>query len=92
MVATRAAEMFPTSWEGILLTSAVVAGPATYDFRVDLRAIYQYLCNNHPRPDEPAYPLFIGLPVALALWAWRRDVVRRVKVPPVVAPQGADAP
>jgi pimeloyl-ACP methyl ester carboxylesterase len=62
MVATRAAEMFPKSWEGILLTSAVVAGPATYDFRVDLRAIYQYLCNNHPRPDEPAYPLPIGLP------------------------------
>jgi len=63
MVATRAAEMFPKSWDGILLTSAVVAGPATYDFRVDLRAIYQYLCNNHPRPDEPSYPLPIGAPV-----------------------------
>lgn len=62
MVATRAAEMFPKSWDGILLTSAVVAGPAAYDFRVDLRAIYQYLCNNHPRPDEPAYQLPIGLP------------------------------
>ena len=62
MVATRAAEMFPKSWEGLLLTSAVVASPATYDFRVDLRAIYQYLCNNHPRPDEPAYPLPTGLP------------------------------
>jgi pimeloyl-ACP methyl ester carboxylesterase len=62
MVATRAAEMYPKSWEGVLLTSAVVAGPTTYDFRVDLRAIYQYLCNNHPRPDEPAYPLPIGLP------------------------------
>jgi pimeloyl-ACP methyl ester carboxylesterase len=62
MVATRAAELFPQSWDGILLTSAVVAGPATYDFRVDLRAIYQYLCNNHPRPDEPTYPLPIGLP------------------------------
>ena len=62
MVATRAAEMFPKSWEGLLLTSAVVAGPATYDFRVDLRAIYQHLCNNHPRPDEPAYPLPVGLP------------------------------
>lgn len=62
MVATRAAEMFPQSWDGILLTSAVVAGPATYDFRADLRAIYQYLCNNHPRPDEPAYPLPAGLP------------------------------
>ena len=35
----------------------MVAGPATYGFRVDLRAIYPYLCNNHPRPHEPAYPL-----------------------------------
>ena len=62
MVATRAAEMFPQSWEGILLTSGVVAGPATYDFRMDMRAIYQHLCNNHPRPDEPQYSLAIGLP------------------------------
>lgn len=62
MVATRAAELFPRSWDGILLTSGVVAGPATYDFRLDLRAIYQHLCNNHPRPDEPPYPLALGLP------------------------------
>lgn len=62
MVATRAAEMYPKSWEGVLLTSGVVAGPATYDFRLDLRAVYQHLCNNHPRPDEPAYSLAIGLP------------------------------
>ena len=62
MVATRAAELFPKSWEGILLTSGVVAGPATYDFRLDLRALYQHLCNDHPRPDEPQYPLAIGLP------------------------------
>jgi pimeloyl-ACP methyl ester carboxylesterase len=62
MVATRAAELFPKSWDGILLTSGVVAGPATYDFRLDLRAIYQHLCNNLPRPDEPQYSLSIGLP------------------------------
>ena len=63
MVATRAAELYPQSWEGMLLTSGVVAGPTTYDFRLDLRAIYQYLCNNHPRPNEPQYPLPMGLPV-----------------------------
>jgi pimeloyl-ACP methyl ester carboxylesterase len=62
MVATRAAELFPNSWEGMLLTSGVVAGPTTYDFRLDLRVIYQYLCNNHPRPDEVQYPLWMGLP------------------------------
>ena len=62
MVATRAAELYPRSWDGILLTSGVVAGPTTYDFRLDLRAIYQHLCRNHPRPDEPQYPLSLGLP------------------------------
>lgn len=62
MVATKAAELYPASWDGMLLTSGVVAGPATYDFRLDLRAIYQHLCNNHPRPDEPQHPLSIGLP------------------------------
>lgn len=62
MVASRAAEMYPQSWNGVLLTSGVVAGPATYDFRLDLRAIYQHLCNNHPRPDEAPYALAIGLP------------------------------
>ena len=75
MVATRAAEMFPKSWEGVLLTSAVVAGPATYDFRLDVRAVYQYLCNNHPRPDEPAYALPIGLPADSKLS--NADVARR---------------
>ena len=62
MVATRAAELYPKSWEGILLTSGVVAGPTTYDFRLDLRAIYQHLCQNHPRADEPQYALSLGLP------------------------------
>jgi len=69
MVATRAAELFPQSWQGMLLTSGVVAGPATYDFRLDLRALYQHLCNNHPRPDEPPYPLSIGLPADSKLTA-----------------------
>jgi alpha-beta hydrolase superfamily lysophospholipase len=69
MVATRAAELYPQSWQGMLLTSGVVAGPATYDFRLDLRALYQHLCNNHPRPDEPPYPLSIGLPADSKLTA-----------------------
>lgn len=62
LVTTKAAELFPESWDGLLLTSSAVGGPLAYDFRLDLRAIYQYLCNNHPKPDEPDYPLSIGLP------------------------------
>lgn len=75
MVATRAAELFPRSWEGILFTSGVVAGPTTYDFRLDLRAIYQHLCQNHPRAHEPQYPLSIGLPADSTLTA--ADLVAR---------------
>lgn len=67
MVAARAAELYPRSWQGILLTSGVVGGPSAYDFRVDLRAIYQHLCGNHPRPDEPAYPVALGLPVGTGM-------------------------
>jgi len=77
MVATRAAELFPKSWDGILLSSGVVAGPSTYDFRLDLRAIYQYLCNNHPRPGEVAYPLAIGLPKGSSLT--NADLTARVE-------------
>ncbi len=62
MVAAKAAEMFPRSWDGVLLTSGVLAGRASYDFRLDLRVVYQHLCGNHPAPGEPDYPLWMGLP------------------------------
>ncbi len=62
MVATKAAELFPGSWDGVLLTSGVVAGPTSYDFRLDVRALYQYYCANHPLPAEVNYALSLGLP------------------------------
>lgn len=50
-------------YDGVLLTSGVLGGGThSYDVRLDLRVLYQQLCNNHPRPDEPAYPLWRGLP------------------------------
>lgn len=50
-------------YDAVLLTSGVIAGATrAYDFRLDLRVVYQHLCGNHPRPDEPAYPLWMGLP------------------------------
>jgi hypothetical protein len=55
-------------YDAVLLTSGVLAGGTrAYDFRLDLRVIYQALCANHPRPSEPAYPLAIGLPVGAKL-------------------------
>lgn len=49
-------------YDGALLTSGVlVSGSRGYDYRVDLRVIYQYYCQNLPRPSEPQYPLWQGL-------------------------------
>lgn len=51
------------AYRGALLTSAVLPGGARgYWFRADLRAVYQYVCKNHPRPDEPQHPVATGLP------------------------------
>jgi hypothetical protein len=40
----------------------LAGGTRNYLHRVDLRAVYQYYCHNHPRPDEAQYPLWMGLP------------------------------
>lgn len=73
-VAAKGAEMFQRTADGkrpydaVLLTSGVLAGGTrSYDFRTDLRVVYQYLCNNHPRPTEAQYPLHIGLPADAAM-------------------------
>lgn len=51
------------AYDGVLLTSGVLAGGTrAYDFRLDLRVVYQALCHNHPASDEAQYPLWMGLP------------------------------
>lgn len=73
-VAAVGASMFTDDGQGrkpydaVLLTSGLVAGGSrSYDFRLDLRVIYQALCGNHPRADETPYPLNIGLPAGARL-------------------------
>jgi len=62
-VAAKAAEAYPASFDGVLLTSGVLGGGTrSYDFRLDLRVVYQALCGNHPLPTEAQYPLWQGLP------------------------------
>jgi pimeloyl-ACP methyl ester carboxylesterase len=72
-VAARAAERSRAGarpFDAVLLTSGVLGGGTrSYDFRLDLRVIYQYLCNNHPLPTEAAYPLWMGLPPGSTLTA-----------------------
>lgn len=60
-VAAKLAE-HSRSYDAVLLTNGVLAGGSRgYDYRVDLRVVYQYYCGNHPRPDEVRYPLWMGL-------------------------------
>jgi hypothetical protein len=66
-VAAMGADMFGNGagkpYDAVLLTSGLLAGGSrSYDFRTDLRVVYQHLCNNHPLPSEAQYPLNIGLP------------------------------
>lgn len=60
-VAAKTIELYK-GYDAALLTSGVMAGGSRgYDYRVDLRAVYQYYCGNHPRPSEVQYPLWQGL-------------------------------
>src|SRR5262249_49437471 len=44
-------------------------------FRLDLRAVYQFYCLNHPLPEEEQYPLWMGLPDGSTLTA--TELMRR---------------
>jgi pimeloyl-ACP methyl ester carboxylesterase len=68
-VAAKTAELYGGDssgkpvYNGVILTSGVVGGGTrSYDFRVDLRVVYEYFCGNFPAPGEPRYPLWEGLP------------------------------
>ena len=50
-------------YNGVLLTNAVLrGGTRAYQFRADLRAVYQYFCRNHPNAEDVQYPVWQGLP------------------------------
>ena len=82
-VAAKTIELFSGTtdgkphYDGVLLTSGVLAvNSMAYDFRADLRAVYQYYCRNHPKPDEPQYPLNLGLPAGARMS--EKEVAERV--------------
>ena len=55
-------------YDGALLTNGVLAGASRgYDYRLDLRVVYQFYCGNHPRPTEPQYELWRGLPAGSSM-------------------------
>lgn len=82
-VAAKTAELYATDdgrkgpYDGVLLTSGVLGGGTqAYDYRLDLRVVYQYFCRNHPLPSETPYPLWQGLPRESKLTA--AQLARRV--------------
>jgi hypothetical protein len=83
-VAAKAAEIYGpvpgqrAAYDGVLITSGVLGGGVNaYQFRLDLRVVYQYVCANHPRPSEAQYPLWMGLPADSTMT--RVDLAGRVK-------------
>jgi hypothetical protein len=65
-------------YHAALLTNGVVAGGVqAYQFRVDLRAIYQFYCGNHPKPEEISYPVWMGLPEGSRLT--RENIEQRLR-------------
>jgi alpha-beta hydrolase superfamily lysophospholipase len=80
-VAAKAAELYALdidgrpNYDGVLVTNGVLTGGTrAYGFRADLRAVYQAICRNHPKPDEPQYPPWQGLPAGSTM---DRDELRR---------------
>ncbi len=76
-VAAKAAELYGANYDGVVLTSGVLGGGTrSYDFRADLRAVYQYYCHNLPAAGEGDYPLWEGLPADGRLK--HDDVLKRI--------------
>jgi fermentation-respiration switch protein FrsA (DUF1100 family) len=83
-VAAKAAELYigdaerGWNYDGVFITNGIVSGGTrAYGFRADLRAVYQFYCANHPAPDEPAYPVWQGLPLDSKMT--RADLRRRIE-------------
>ena len=63
MVGAKLIETSGANYAGAFFNSGAVAGPiGNYEFRADLRAVYQFYCNNLPAPSDARVPLWAGLP------------------------------
>jgi pimeloyl-ACP methyl ester carboxylesterase len=64
LVGAMLIERYGANYDGAFFNSGMLAGAvAGYQFRADLRAVYQYYCKNLPRAGELQYPIWWGLPV-----------------------------
>jgi hypothetical protein len=82
-VAAKAAELYALdidgrpNYDGVLITNGVLmGGTRAYQFRADLRAVYQFYCQNHPSREDGAYPVWQGLPANASMT--RAELRRRI--------------
>jgi hypothetical protein len=82
-VAAKAAELYALdvdgrpNYDGVLLTNGVLmGGTRAYQFRADLRAVYQFYCENHPSRQDGVYPVWQGLPANASMS--RAELRRRI--------------
>jgi hypothetical protein len=68
IITAEIAEQFGVAEDGSLnydgslpMCGPLAGGRRNYYGAFDLRVVYQYYCQNLPRPDEPQYPLYLGL-------------------------------
>lgn len=62
-VTNKVAELFGANYDGVFAACGIVAGARRLFYSIlDFRVVYQYYCNNMPRPDEEQYPLYLSLP------------------------------
>ncbi len=62
-VTNKVAELFGANYDGVFAGCGLMAGTRRHGYSIlDFRVVYQYYCNNMPRPDEEQYPLYLSLP------------------------------
>jgi pimeloyl-ACP methyl ester carboxylesterase len=63
LVGSKLIEKYGANYDGAFFNSGAVSGSiGNYEFRADLRAVYQYYCKNLPAASDGQYPLWAGLP------------------------------
>jgi hypothetical protein len=66
-----------TNFDGAFFAGGEVDGVTSdWGFNFHQRVVYQYYCNNLPRPNEPQYPLWSGLPADSSMT--KEDIDARV--------------
>ena len=77
LVGSKLIEKHAANYDGAFFNSGAISGSiGNYEFRADLRAVYQYYCENLPAAWDGQYPLWAGLPAESKMTV--RDLTARI--------------